>query len=388
VEGNRVYVLTSYLKLFCLNAATGQTLWSKDLVTLYNGSVIAWQNAASPLIEGDLLFMNCNGAVNRLLALNKLDGSEVWKGQNDRMTQSSPVPATIGGVRQIIFLAQQGLVSVVPTNGAVLWRYAFSYSTSTAASPVVASNVVYCSAAYGVGSAATRITGSTAPLTSTEVWRKSGANMNHWATPVEHNGYVYGVFGQASSTATLRCIDLATGNEQWRRSSPVGMGSILKVSGHLLVFTETGYLLLVKADPTQFTEIVSFRALDGSRSSDPGAVKCWNSPAISNGRIYARSTTEAVALDVAAAAPLRLSSGFAGAGGDFRLLVGTQDGSLIDATRAGKIDVFSKTNLTSGTNGWSKLTNATTLVNGQVQFDDPDTAAKPRRFFRVEERPW
>jgi len=388
VEGDRVYVLTTYLKLYCLNAATGQEIWSKDLVAEYGGTVIPWQNAASPVIEGDLILVNCNASNQRLVALRKQDGGEAWKGQNDAMTQSTPVAATVAGVRQVIFLAQSGLVSVNPANGSVLWRYSFSYSTSTGASPVVGDDIVYCSAAYGVGSGATRITATGSPLSSTQVWRKQGANMNHWGTPVYHNGHVYGVFGQATPTATLRCIDLTNGDEKWRRTAPVGMGGILLVSGLLVVSTEDGYLLLARPDSTQYSEIASYRALNGSQSSIPGlGVRCWNVPAVSNGRIYLRSSTEAVALDVAPPSRLKLNSTLAGTAGGFRLLIGNDDGTPLDSTRAGKIDVFAAAQLAPGIGSWAKITNSVVLIGGQLQYDDTESGVTPRRFFRAEERP-
>jgi outer membrane protein assembly factor BamB len=45
----------------------------------------------------------------------------------------------------------------------------------------------------------------------------------------------------------------------------------------------------VKATPTEFTEVARSNILAG---------KCWNAPAVSNGRIYARSTKEGVCLDL------------------------------------------------------------------------------------------
>lgn len=390
VDGDRVYVFATYLNLLCLNVTNGSIVWSNNLTATYGGNVIPWENAASPVIEGNFIFMNCNASNNRLLALRKSDGGEAWKGQNDVMTQASPVIATVAGTRQVIFFAQSGLVSVAPATGAVLWRYPFSYSTSTAASPVVGNDVVYCSAAYGVGSGAVRITGSGTQLSANEVWRKPGANMNHWATPVHHNGHVYGVFGQASSAATLRCVDLAAGLEKWRRSNAVGMGAVLLVSGQLLVSTEEGELLLARPDPAVYVEIASYRALDGSQSSIPGlGVRCWNAPAISNGRIYFRSTTEAVCLDVATAvvAPLKLQSARVSGSGGFRLLIGNEDGSPLASNRVAKIDILASTNLTLGLAGWLKLTNSTALTNGQLRLDDPQSTNRPRRFFRVEERP-
>src|SRR5213593_2428128 len=289
VDGDRVYVLTSYLRLFCLGATNGAVLWSKDIVAEHGSTVIAWQSAASPLIEGDLVLVIGNAAGKSLLAFHKADGREAWKGQNDVMTQASPVAATVAGLRQVIFFAQSGLVSVAPDNGAVLWRYAFPFSISTAASPVVGEDIVYCSAAYGVGAGAVRITGSGGQLTTGELWRSPGAKMNHWATPVHYNGHLYGMYGQ--SLLTLKCLELATGAEKWSANG-FGYGSVLMVSGKLLALSESGDVVLIEPTPAAFTEIARYRALDGSHSSIARLpVKCWNAPALSNGRLYVRSTT-------------------------------------------------------------------------------------------------
>ena len=78
VEGDRVYVLTSYLKLFCLRADTGAVVWSRDFVAEFPGTeVIDWQSAASPLLVGDLVFLNSNVANRKLTAVRKTDGVTV-----------------------------------------------------------------------------------------------------------------------------------------------------------------------------------------------------------------------------------------------------------------------------------------------------------------------
>ena len=61
------------------------------------------------------------------------------------------------------------------------------------------------------------------------------------------------------------------------------------MDGNLLVLSDAGSLVLVKAAPDAYTELARSKVLAG---------KCWNSVAVSNGRIYARSTKEGVSLDV------------------------------------------------------------------------------------------
>src|SRR5438552_3906666 len=71
VDGDHVYVFSSYLRLMCLDVATGQEIWSHDFVAEFGSTVIPWQNAASPLIVGDLILLNCNAPNQRLIAIRK-----------------------------------------------------------------------------------------------------------------------------------------------------------------------------------------------------------------------------------------------------------------------------------------------------------------------------
>jgi outer membrane protein assembly factor BamB len=137
VDGNRVYILTADLLLACFDATNGKEVWKRDLVKENGAHNISWKNAASPVIEGDLIFVAGGGEKQALLGINKNNGTVVWKAENDRITHATPIVANVGGVRQVIFYTQKGLVAVQPTDGKVLWRHSVRYNVSTAASPVV-----------------------------------------------------------------------------------------------------------------------------------------------------------------------------------------------------------------------------------------------------------
>jgi outer membrane protein assembly factor BamB len=289
-DDHKVYAYSSQMVLRCLNAADGKQIWFCDIKKEHAGQNIRWESAASPLVEGDLVLVVGGGKGESLLAFDKKDGRVVWKGQDDGLTQATPVAATILGERQIIFFTSQGLVSVLPKTGAVLWRYPVAAKGATASSPVVSGDIVYCSKTYDVGSGACKITKTADGWAATEIWRLTDNNKSsHWSTPVIYKGCIYGIFGQAKfATAPLQCMDLATGEVKWSKPG-FGPGGVNLVDGNLLVLSDVGDLVLVKAAPDAYTELARTHVLDG---------KCWNSMAISNGRIYARSTKEGVSLDV------------------------------------------------------------------------------------------
>ena len=271
MDGNRVYVLNAGLILSCLNAEDGKTVWKKELTKEHGAKNITWQNAASPLLEGNLIFVCAGGANQSLLCFHKATGALVWKGQSDAMTHATPVAATILGHRQIIYFTQSGLVSVVPGTGDVLWRYSFPYRTSTAASPVVGGDIVFCSAGYGVGAGAVKITKDGNNFKATEIWRKSNQLINHWSSSVYHDGHLYGLFGfKQWEKVPLKCVDIATGEEKWSKDG-FGQGGTILADGHLVTLAENGDLVVVEASPKAYNETARTKAVTG---------KCWNNAAV------------------------------------------------------------------------------------------------------------
>ena len=296
LDGGKVYVLSSDLALFCLEAASGKKLWAKDLIAEFGGKNISWKNAASPVIDGNLVFVAGGGPDQSLLAFNKADGKLAWKGQSETITHSTPVVATLHGVRQVIFFCKSGLVSVAAATGAPLWKHPFKFAVSTAMTPIVAGDIVFCSAGYGVGGGAVRIVKAGAELKAEPLWFVPGdsqpeAVANHWSTPVYKAGHLYGMFQfKKYGTGPLKCVELATGKVKWEKPG-FGPGNVVLVDGNILALSDSGELVLAEAAPAAYKEISRAKVVTG---------KCWSTPVVSDGRIYVRSTKEGACLDVAA----------------------------------------------------------------------------------------
>ncbi len=289
VDGDNVYALSADLVLVCIDAARGQKKWARDIMKEHAGVNITWKNAASPVIDGDLIFMAGGGPGQALLAIDKNSGKTVWKTQDDKMTHSTPVVRDIHGVRQVIFFTQKGLVACNVKNGAVLWRWDYRFNVSTAISPIVSGDIVYVSAGYGVGAGACKVAKTATGFEATELWRKANELPNHWSTPVLKDGYLYGMFQfKEYGTGPLKCVELATGKEMWSQAG-FGPGNVLLVDGHLLVLGDAGQLVLVEANPKAYNETARATVITG---------KCWSTPALADGKVYLRSTKEGVCLDI------------------------------------------------------------------------------------------
>jgi outer membrane protein assembly factor BamB len=289
-DSGKVYTYSSRMILKCMDASNGRQIWACDLIHEHDGHNIQWENASSPVVDYNLVFVAGGGPGQALLAFDKTDGHVVWKSQNDKMTQSTPVVADILGQRQVIFFTQNGLVSLLPTSGDVLWRYPFKFSVSAAMTPVVSGDIVYCSSAYGVGTGACKISKTDSGFQAAQLWfQPANVLQNHWSTPVVSHGYMYGISGQKQyGDAPLVCVEAATGKLMWSQKG-FGPGGCTLVDGCVLVLSDAGDLILVKATPEGYQEAGRSHVLAG---------KCWNSAAVSGGRIYARSTKEGVSVDV------------------------------------------------------------------------------------------
>ena len=386
VADGGVFLITSYLKVYRLDPANGAVVWQKDLVTLYGSAVIPWQNAASPLIANGLLYLNASTGSQSLMAFRTGDGSLAWRAQNEGLSHATPVLATIHGVPQVIFATQQGVTSVNPTNGNLLWRagYPFQYSTSLAASPVVWDDVVFVvgGRAYGMASVAYQARLSNDVWTANRLW-SSNTLAAHWMTPICYEGHLFGHFGIFNfdnANAELTCLDIRTGVVKWRQMGFGRAGAVL-VNNQLVSLTERGELVLVKPDTNSYVELGRFRAIPGYF---PDNNKCWNGPAVSDGKIFARSSALVAAFDLSAPG-LRLEPPQFDGPDRLDLTVADATGAPLTSNRVAGMEVLAGTNLADSLSQWTRLTNVLTLTNGRVRIDNVDSSGRPRRYFIVKE---
>ena len=291
IVGSNVIVLSSQLTLACFDGTSGNVVWKKDLLKEHAGRNIQWQSAASPMLAGGLIYVAGGGPGESLLAIDPKDGSVVWKAFDEKMTHATPVATNILGQPQIVFFVQSGLLAVEPKTGKELWRYAFPYKISTAASPVVSGDIVYCSAGYDVGAGAVKITKEGSAFKATEIYRFRGNKplANHWSTPVLRDGYLYGMFQfKEYGGGPVKCVDIKDGSVKWEQPG-FGPGHVILAGDQMLALSDTGELVLIAAQPTGYKELARAKVVDG---------KCWTTPVLANGRIYVRSVREAACYEV------------------------------------------------------------------------------------------
>ena len=208
-----------------------------------------------------------------------------------------------------------------------------------------------------------------------------------WSSPVCYQGFVYEVGGGASFlTAPLTCMELSTGKMMWATNG-FGLGGLILVHTNLLVLTETGQLVLVQPNPNSYVELARYQALQFTSAAQG---KCWNSPAFSNGRIYARGTRGSICLDVSVPArpALKLLSPKFLSSTQMQLAVSTVNGTPIDSNRLPNIEVRATNNPAISPSLWPRLTNLLVLnTNGLACLTNTIQGSQPRQVFITVEPP-
>ena len=284
----RVYTFGAEGTLHCLDFATGKKLWAVDTHQQFDVRKGFFGAACSPLIEGRAVLLNIGGSnPSGLVAFDRETGKVMWAVSRDEASYSSPVAATVGGLRSVFCFTRNGLVGADAASGNIRFEFpwrARMQAAVNAAVPLVVGDLVFISASYQTGAALLQVTGSAVK----KVWSSDDVLSNHYASSVAHNGYLYGFHGRQEHGPSLRCVQLQTGKVMWSVES-FGSGTLMLASEHLLVLKEGGELLIAAATPKAFQPVAKAQII-------PGTVRAY--PALAQGRLYVRNEKSLVCVSL------------------------------------------------------------------------------------------
>jgi len=282
VDGDRVYALGGNGDLSALDAKTGKLVWTKNVLEAFGGSNITWGISESPLVLGNKVLVNAGGQGASIVALNKSDGSVIWKSQSDEAGYSSAVPLELNGITEVVFFTARRAIGLDAKDGRLLWEYSKpSNNTANVATPIVRANRVFISSDYGTGGGVVEIKPDNK---AQEIWFSKDMR-NHHSSSVLIGDYLYGF-----SASILTAIKFDTGEMAWRDRS-VGKGSLVFADGNLYLFSENGVVGLAEATPAGYKEKGRFRIQQGS-------LPTWTHPVVAGGRLYLRDQDTIYAFDV------------------------------------------------------------------------------------------
>ncbi len=295
VVDGKVFAMSVSGRLRCLDGSRGELQWSADVLADHQAQPLMWGTSCSPLVVDDLVVVGVDrplaeGEAARdghscLAAYRRDTGKEAWQARGDAADFSSPVLATLGGQRQILFLSKRFVAGYDPRDGRRLWKHDWKNPESNVCNPVPVDDAhLFVSSGYGWGAALLAVTrDADGRWQVSETWRNKQLKAK-FTNVVVYQGQVYGL-----DDGILTCLDVATGERRWKKGR-YGHGQVLLAGGTLIVQAETGEVVLVAADPSEMRELGRFAALEG---------KTWNNPALSRDLLLIRNDQEAVCLRLA-----------------------------------------------------------------------------------------
>jgi outer membrane protein assembly factor BamB len=281
LSNGRVYAFGATGVLNVLDAGSGAVMWSRNVASDSTTKVPTWGFSSSPLVIDDTVIV---AASSKLVAYELAGGKPRWVGASHHGSYSSPHRATIDGVVQVLLLSADGVTSVVPADGMVLWQHAWGDGTPIVQPALTEDGDVLINAIASTGGMGIRrlaVKRGPGGWTVEERWTSNGLKP-YFNDFVVHKGYAFGFDG-----SILSCIDLADGKRKWK-GGRYGDGQLVLLADQdlLLVTSEDGELALVAATPDQFKELARVPAIEG---------KTWNHPVLVRDVLLVRNGEEMAA---------------------------------------------------------------------------------------------
>jgi outer membrane protein assembly factor BamB len=268
--GGKVCTLGVDGRVSCFDAAGGKEVWKKELKAKPK-----FFTSSSP-VAVDGLFVVHVGPEGRgqLTAYDAATGNEKWKCPTDGPAYGSPVPASIGGTKQVVVLTNASLIGVGLADGKELWKVGLSVGRYPTGTPIIDGNVVICS-----GSAFT-IEKSGDAFKANPLWK--GTPPATYNTPVLKDGALYGLMsgGGKGAATKLYCQDAKTGKTLWEDTASRGeCGAILDAGSVLLALSSDSNLLVIKPDTKEYSEVAKYKVSEAPT---------WAMPIVTGNRVYVK----------------------------------------------------------------------------------------------------
>ncbi|KAA6322032.1 Outer membrane protein assembly factor BamB [termite gut metagenome] len=276
VNDGRLYIFTGRGVLLCLDEKSLDVVWSKNVLTDFDGNNLTFGMAESPLIIGDVIYATPGGKENNMVALSKKTGELIWssKGTGKPSTYCSPQYISDLEIPMIVNAIDSSLVAFNAKTGDLLWevdqKNPYGMSPNT---PLYTDGMLFSTTGGGIGSVLLRLTNGGKSVE--KVW--ANEMDNKMGGFVKLGNYIY---GSGEKNRYWYCIDWNTGETKYK-DNQLGVGNVIAADGMLYCYSDRGDFALVHATPEKFDIVSKFRITLGTDQH-------WAHPVIRKGTLYVR----------------------------------------------------------------------------------------------------
>jgi outer membrane protein assembly factor BamB len=287
IENDRVYLVGGQGMVSCLDANSGEIIWQKDAHTRYSGQSHRWGIAESVLLTPDAAIYTTGGAETSVVAINRNDGTLLWKSESlgGERAYASPMLIERGGLRIILAQTANHLIGLNAANGEILWDYDMvplhrgqQGSGAHNNTPLYKDGEIFVTNGYD----RLAVMFSLAPdgRSIAVKWTSDVLDVHHGGV-VLVDGHIYGANWLNNSKGNWASIRWADGKANWETEWHT-KGSVVYADGMLYIYEErSGNVALVRPDPAKMDVISTFRMSDGEGPH-------WAHPSIYSGMLCIR----------------------------------------------------------------------------------------------------
>ena len=307
VTEDRLYCVGLLGHFHCIDLATRQPVWSRNIRADFGESVPRWGITQAPSLYGDLVIVAPQAKEAFVAAYHKDTGELVWKTPElGGLGYSTPVIHTLCGVDQIVMLTAPGrrnsgtgtVTGVSLEDGSILWTYhnweckiPIPYPT------LLPDDRLFITGGYKAGSAMIQLSRDGDRFLVRQLFTTDACG-SQIQQPLFYDGHLYVNSNSNEREDGLMCMTL-DGEILWKTkdaqsgwfATTFEKGPLLLADGMILNLDgKRGTLHLIQPSPEEYKELAQAPVLTGRN--------LWSPMALSQGKLLIRNDTELKCLDV------------------------------------------------------------------------------------------
>ena len=253
--------------LSCFDITNGALTWQRRFTEQFSKTAPVFGTAMSPLVNDGLAIAHVGGQKGALMAIDIKSGDIKWQWDNDGPGYSSPLIATIAGVKQIITLSQKNIIGLAFENGKLLWQIPFQTPWfQNIQTPLFYENDLILS---GLQKALMRvkIEKKNDTWSVEEVW-KNKDTWTYMSSPVLFDDII--VLFSDRRKGSYAMVDAKSGEVLWQSQGRVGENAaLIRVGEFLLSLQNEGKLIIAKPSREKLELIREYTVADSQTWAHP-----------------------------------------------------------------------------------------------------------------------
>jgi outer membrane protein assembly factor BamB len=286
---DKLYTLSAFGKLVCLDAKNGKILWNIELLKDYDGVNIKWGMTENLLVDDNKLYCTPGGKTANVIALDPNTGKLIWKsnGFGEPSAYCSPRIVKLANRKILVTHTANSIIGLDAADGKALWRFEhinkYAVHPNT---PIYLNGNLLCFSGYGKGCVMLKLAEDGTSVS--EVWKNVSLD-NQMGGLILFNGKLY---GSGQTSRSWFCVDWNTGKELYSEKI-AGNGNIIFADEMLYCYGDNGEVLLVQPLESGFKKISSFKVPFGEKQH-------WAHLVIKDKKLFVRHGTSLMVYSIAA----------------------------------------------------------------------------------------